>query len=89
MFKQTEKGNYIFLTEECFQTAAQVQEKYNRATVSQVQLCSYFTGATAIQALRDEYKKKMGNQYSLKDFHEKFLSFGQLSVKYIRERMLQ
>jgi len=78
-----------FLTKECFQTAAQVEEKYHRATVSQVQLCSYYTGATAIQTLRDEYKKKMGDQYSLKDFHEKFLSFGSSPVKYIRERMLQ
>jgi uncharacterized protein (DUF885 family) len=78
-----------FLTKECFQTAAQVEEKYHRATVSQVQLCSYYTGATAIQTLRDEYKKKMGDQYNLKDFHEKFLGFGSSPVKYIRERMLQ
>lgn len=78
-----------FLNKECFQSITQSQNKYHRATVSQVQLCSYFTGATAIQSLRDEYKKKMGDQYSLKDFHEKFLSFGSSPVKYIRERMLQ
>lgn len=77
------------LVNECFQTAAQAEEKYHRATVSQVQLCSYYTGATAILALRDEYKRKMGNAYSLKDFHERFLSFGSSPVKYIRERMLQ
>ena len=76
------------LTKECFQTKAQAQEKYHRATVSQVQLCSYFTGASAIHALREEYKNKMGSKYSLKDFHEKFLSFGSSPVKYIRERML-
>ncbi len=78
-----------FLTKECFQTAAQVEEKYHRATVSQVQLCSYYTGATAIQSLRDEYQKKMGTKFSLKDFHEKFLSFGSSPVKYIREMMLK
>ena len=77
-----------FLINECFQKPAEAKRKYRRATLSQVQLCSYFTGATAIQALRDEYKKKMGDQYSLKDFHEKFLSFGSSPVKYIRERML-
>lgn len=77
------------LTKECFQTKAQAEEKYHRATVSQVQLCSYYAGASAIHALRDAYKNKMGNQYSLKDFHEKFLSFGSSPVKYIRERMLQ
>lgn len=77
------------LEKECFQTQAQAQEKYHRAMVSQVQLCCYYTGLTAIQSLREEYKKKMGDKYSLKDFHEKFLSFGSSPVKYIRERMLQ
>ncbi|CAN5247931.1 DUF885 domain-containing protein [soil metagenome] len=77
------------LAKDCFQTAAQAEEKYHRATVSQVQLCSYYTGATAIHALRDDYKNKMGINYNLKDFHEKFLSFGSSPVKYIRERMLQ
>jgi len=84
-----EKEIADLLVNECFQTPSEAHSKYHRATVSQVQLCSYFTGATAIQSLRDEYKKKMGNQYSLKDFHEKFLSFGSSPVKYIRERMLK
>lgn len=77
------------LIHDCFQNPSQVDEKYHRATVSQVQLCSYYTGATAIQALREDYKKKLGTAYHLKDFHEKFLSFGSSPVKYIRERMLQ
>jgi uncharacterized protein (DUF885 family) len=77
------------LVKDCFQNESQVDEKYHRATVSQVQLCSYYTGATAIQALREDYKKKMGDKYKLKDFHETFLSFGSSPVKYIRERMLE
>lgn len=86
---KSEKEIINFLNKECFQPVDESLRKYHRATVSQVQLCSYFTGATAILALRDEYKKKMGDQYSLKNFHEKFLSFGSSPVKYIRERMLQ
>jgi uncharacterized protein (DUF885 family) len=73
-----------FLVRGCFQTMAQANEKYHRATLSQVQLCSYYAGATAILELRKEYKTKMGALYSLKDFHEKFLSFGSSPVKYIR-----
>lgn len=76
------------LTKECFQTKAQADEKYHRATVSQVQLCSYYTGAIAIMDLREEYKKQQGNNYSLKKFHELFLSYGSSPIKYIRERML-
>jgi len=78
-----------FLVKECFQTEAQAVEKYHRATVSQVQLCSYFGGASAILALREEYKSKMGDKYTLKDFHENFLKYGSSPVKYIRESMLK
>lgn len=77
------------MVKECFQTPAQAAEKYHRATVSQVQLCSYYSGSTAIHALRDEYKAKMGDKFNLKDFHEAFLSYGSSPVKYIRERMLK
>ena len=77
------------MVNECFQTNAQAEEKYHRATVSQVQLCSYYSGSTAILSLRDDYKKKLGDKYSLKDFHEKFLSYGSSPVKYIRERMME
>jgi uncharacterized protein (DUF885 family) len=78
-----------FLVKDCFQTEAQAKEKWHRATVSQVQLCSYYTGSTAIFSLREEYRRKRGSAYSLKDFHERFLSFGSSPVKYIRERMMK
>jgi len=83
-----EKDIRDLLVDQAFQEAAQVQEKYHRATLSQVQLCSYFTGSTEILALRDAYKQKMGDAYSLKAFHEAFLSHGAAPVKYIREAML-
>jgi uncharacterized protein (DUF885 family) len=76
------------LVEECFQTQAQAEEKYHRATVSQVQLCSYYSGYLAIESLREEYKRQMGDKYTIKDFHEKFLSFGSSPIKYIRDQML-
>jgi len=78
-----------FLVKDCFQTKAQAEEKYHRATVSQVQLCSYYAGSSAIRTLREAYKTKMGPKYTLKDFHENFLKFGSSPVKYISERMLQ
>jgi len=77
------------LRNDAFQTDAQIEEKYHRATVSQVQLCSYYTGMLEILALRSDYKKKMGDKYSLKDFHEKFLSYGCAPIKYIREMMMK
>lgn len=77
------------LVNKAFQEEAQVQEKYNRAQLSQVQLCSYFTGNTEIWLLRQEYQKQKGDAFSLKQFHEEFLSYGSAPVKYIREMMLK
>jgi uncharacterized protein (DUF885 family) len=77
------------LEKQCFQTKAQAEEKYHRATVSQVQLCSYYAGSTAIRTLRDKYRNKLGAAYTLKGFHEKFLSYGSAPVRYISEQMLR
>jgi len=76
------------LIKEAFQQQAEAEGKWNRVTLSQVQLCSYFTGYTEIYNLREELKKKQGKDFNLKQFHEKFLSFGSAPVKYIKELML-
>ncbi len=75
------------LTNEAFQQQAEAEGKWKRATLSQVQLCSYFTGYSEIYDLRENLKKKEGEQFNLKAFHEKFLSYGSAPVKYIAELM--
>ena len=77
------------LTKEAFQQSAEAEEKWKRATLSQVQLCSYFTGYSEIQALKEEMEKKQGKDFNLKQFHEKFLSYGSAPVKYIKELMMK
>ena len=76
------------LTRDGFQEEAEARNKWRRATLSQVQLSSYFTGYTEIYDLREELKKKQGQEFDLKTFHEQFLSYGSAPVKYIRELML-
>ncbi|HET6225172.1 MAG TPA: DUF885 domain-containing protein [Bacteroidia bacterium] len=76
------------LIKEGFQTKAEAENKWKRVTLSQVQLCCYFTGYTEIYEFREELKKQMGNKFNLKAFHEKFLSYGSAPVKYIKELML-
>ncbi len=39
-------------------------------------------------ALREEMKRKQGKNFDLKTFNERFLSYGNAPVKYIRELML-
>ncbi len=77
------------LRREGFQEEAEARGKWLRATLSQVQLSSYFTGYTEIYALREELKRKEGKSFDLKNFHEQFLSYGSAPVKYIRELMLR
>ena len=75
------------LTKQAFQQNAEAEGKWKRVTLSQVQLCSYFTGYTEIYAFREELKKKEGDKFDLKAFHEKFLSYGSAPVKYIKNLM--
>jgi uncharacterized protein (DUF885 family) len=84
----TREDAISLLVNEAFQQQAEAEGKWRRVTLSQVQLCSYFTGFSEILNLREEIRKKKGDQFNLKDFHEKFLSYGSAPVKYIRQAML-
>jgi uncharacterized protein (DUF885 family) len=75
------------LVNEAYQQQAEAEGKWKRATLSQVQLCSYFAGFTEICELREELMKKQGKAFDLKAFHEKFLSYGSAPVRDIREMM--
>ncbi len=75
------------LVNEAFQQKAEAEGKWKRVSVTQVQLCSYFTGFREIYDFREELKKKQGNAFNLKQFHEKFLSYGSAPVKYIKDLM--
>jgi len=83
-----EKVAIKFLTDDAFQQTAEAQGKWTRVKLSQVQLCSYFTGYSEIYDLREELKAKSGTNFDLKKFHEQFLSYGSAPVMYIRELML-
>lgn len=72
-----------------FQQQTEAEGKWHRVQVSNVQLTSYFTGFKEIIDLREEYKSKLGKNYTVKKFNEKFLSYGSAPVKYIREMMLK
>ncbi|MCB2376686.1 DUF885 domain-containing protein [Hymenobacter sp. BT635] len=72
-----------------FQEKSEATNKWLRATLSQVQLSSYFTGYTEIYDLRQELKKEQGSKFDLKAFNEQFLSYGSAPVRYIRTMMLK
>ncbi len=75
------------LMDEAFQQKTEAEGKWRRVSVTQVQLCCYFTGFTEIYEFREAQKKKLGDKFDLKKFHEQFLSYGSAPVKYIKELM--
>lgn len=85
----TEEQAIKLMTEEAFQQTAEAEGKWRRATLSQVQLTSYYTGYREIYDFREELKAKQGESFDLKAFHEQFLSYGSAPVKYIRQLMLK
>lgn len=76
------------MTREAFQQQTEATEKWRRATLSQVQLTSYFNGYAEITALRDELRARAPAAFSVKGFNNRFLSYGNAPVRLIRELML-
>lgn len=81
-------GALRLMTREAFQEDAEASEKWRRATLSQVQLASYFNGYAEITALRDEMRARQGAAFSVKRFNNAFLSYGNAPVRYIRGLMI-
>jgi uncharacterized protein (DUF885 family) len=77
------------LTRQAFQTPSEAEGKWRRVQLSSVQLASYFSGYSEIMALREQRKQALGARFSLKQFHEQFLSYGSAPVKVIGELMTQ
>ena len=75
------------LMNQAFQQETEATGKWRRATLSQVQLSSYFTGYKEIYALREDLKRT-SKPFDLKAFHDQFLSYGNAPVKYIRRLMM-
>jgi len=50
---------------------------------------AYTLGRLEITKLRGDFKDKVGDKFSLRAFHDQFLSYGIAPIKMIREQMLQ
>jgi uncharacterized protein (DUF885 family) len=72
---------------QAFQEKTEAQGKWRRVTLSQVQLTSYYSGYREIYDFRQSLKAKQGDNFNLRAFHEKFLSYGSAPVKYVKQLM--
>jgi len=60
-----------------------------RYTLSPTQPMSYLIGRREILALREQVKAQRGDKWSLKDFHDKLLSFGTVPISLVKDAMLK
>jgi uncharacterized protein (DUF885 family) len=80
-----EKDALDLLVRQAFQTEREAREKWRRVQLTSVQLTSYFSGYSEIFALREKLQARPG--FSLKGFHEQFLSCGSAPVRLIAAEM--
>ena len=73
--------------EKAFCDPANARQQAVRGTFDPMYL-SYTLGKLLILDLREEWKTKKGDSYTLKGFHDAILSYGAAPVPVIREAML-
>ncbi len=86
--KMTYEEAIALMTEQVgfLQWAAQLE--VDSSTASPGYFIGYFMGMTEILALREEYRKKMGAGFSLRDFHERLLKIGNMPPALMREALM-
>jgi uncharacterized protein (DUF885 family) len=69
----TDKQALDLMINDTYQEKEEATAKLQRAQLSSCQLPTYFAGWRGWLQVRDDYHKKQGNNFSLKDFHERAL----------------
>ena len=66
---------------------AYIRNQVRKYTMSPTMPMSYLTGKIEIQKLLDAYQEKMGDNFTLRDFHDELLSYGSLPPALLWELM--
>ncbi len=77
------------MTEEGFQERSEAEGKWVRACLTSTQLSTYFVGLQEVLDLEKAYRKKMGEDFSQKDFNHQLLRYGSPPVRYLKEIILR
>jgi hypothetical protein len=76
-----------FFNHDGYQTRAVAERETKRGTSDPTYLM-YTLGKLQIMQLREDYKKKLGPNFSLQEFHDEFMKKGFPPIKIIRREML-
>ena len=77
----------ILFEEQGFLSPYAARREAVRGTFNPLYL-SYALGKMQIIELRDDYREKMGEAYTLRDFHDRFLAAGEAPIAIVRETLL-
>jgi uncharacterized protein (DUF885 family) len=77
-----------YMVDNCWRDTAFMQAECRRYVMSPGQPSSYAVGKLQIMALRDEYAKKAGAGFTLRDFHDRLLAEGSIPVSLIRRKLV-
>jgi uncharacterized protein (DUF885 family) len=86
---KTKEEAIKLMTEGGFQEMPEAEGKWVRALLTSTQLSTYFVGIQEVLDLEKDYKEKMGEGFSQKEFNQKLLSHGSPPVRFLREIILE
>ena len=71
-----------------FQEEREAAGKWTRAQVTSTQLSTYFVGYQEHRDLRNAAKSAWGEGFALKRYHDRVISFGSPSVRFVKALLL-
>lgn len=80
----TEEEAVALMMNEGFQEEGEAAGKWRRACLSSTQLSTYFVGNIELNDLRSGYEAKNGDQFDMKMYHDKLLSYGSIPAKHLK-----
>ena len=72
------------MIEDTFQEEREAAAKWIRAQLTSAQLATYFVGYQEHRDMCQEAKETWGDNFTLKEYHDKVISFGSPPVKFVR-----
>ncbi|HJW41351.1 MAG TPA: DUF885 domain-containing protein [Rhizomicrobium sp.] len=75
------------MTVTAFQQEREAAGKWIRASLSSTQLSTYFVGVSEHSTIRAEAKRRAGDTFDLKAYHDRVLAYGSAPARYVRALM--
>jgi uncharacterized protein (DUF885 family) len=77
------------MVEDTFQEEREAAAKWVRAQLTSAQLTTYFVGTQELFDLRRDVERAWGEDFNLKTYHDKILSYGSPPTQYVRALVLE